>query len=204
MKMCKPLYRVTTLLGLIALLHVPVLVPAAKATQTFPGGAATKMVRNVTKHLDPCTFGTEAQLKSLLGAGLGSYFPRKYSKNGEHITISNPRLADLKCPNLRVTLAADIRYQKTRGIPQFSTSGKVRFDSPLIARVTHSLANPPVVHQALACLTNINVTELNLNNVPNWVDDTWVRQWLNGTLANRMCFDVTSLVRFYVQQGGQL
>jgi hypothetical protein len=67
-----------------------------------------------------------------------------------------------------------------------------------------SLANLPVVHRALASLTNINVTDLNLNNVPNWVDNTWVRQWLNSKLANRMCFDVTSLVSLYVQQGGRL
>jgi hypothetical protein len=56
----------------------------------------------------------------------------------------------------------------------------------------------------LACFTNINVTELNLQNVPNWLDNAWVRQWLNSQLANRMCFDVTSFVIYYVQQGGKL
>lgn len=192
-----------TLLVLIALWCVPVLVTAANAARTLPG-AATKRVQAVTKNFDPCLFGTEAQLKSLLGAGLGGYFPIKRSKDGEHVTISKPQLTDLKCPNLHLALKADIRYQKTRGIPQFSTSGKVRFSSPLIARVTHSLANPPVVHRALACLTNIHVTELNLNNVPNWLDNAWVRQWLNDKLANRMCFDVTSLVSLYVQQKGGL
>lgn len=195
--------RLNTALALIAFCHAAVLPAAVSAAPTLPD-TTTKAVQSVTKNFDPCTFGTEAQLKALLGAGLGSYFPLKYSKDGEHITISDPRLTDLKCPNLRVTLGADIRYQKTQGVPQFSSSGKVRFTSPLIARVTRSLTNPPVVHRALACLTNINVTDLNLNNVPNWVDNTWVRQWLNGKLANRMCFDVTSLVRLYVQQGGQL
>jgi len=180
------------------------LLPAtANAAQPLPGAAA-KTVKSVTKNLDPCTFGTEAQLTSLLSAGLGGYFPLKHSKGGEHIRISKPQLTDLKCPNLRVNLAADIRYQKTQGVPQFSSSGKVRFASPLIARVTYSFGSPPVVHRALACLTNINVTELNLKNVPNWVDNTWVRQWLNSKLANRMCFDVTSLVSLYVQQGGKL
>lgn len=191
-----------TLVASLALAHA---LPAATASAAPPlADSAAKAVKNVTKNLDPCTFGTETQLKSLLGAGLGNYFPLKYSKDGEHITISDPRLTDLKCPNLRLTLGADIRYQKTQGIPQFSSSGKVRFTSPLIAKVTYSPASPPVVHRALACLTNINVTDLNLNNVPNWVDNSWVRQWLNGKLANRMCFDVTSLVRLYVQQGGQL
>jgi hypothetical protein len=202
MKTIRSLHRATTALALIALCHA-LLSPPATAAPGLPD-SATKAVKNITKNVDPCTFGTEAQLKSLLGAGLGNYFPLKHSKDGEHITISDPRLTDLKCPNLRMTLGADIRYQKTQGIPQFSSSGKVRFTSPLIAKVTHSLTSPPVVHRALACLTNINVTELNLNNVPNWVDNSWVRQWLNGKLANRMCFDVTSLVRLYVQQGGQL
>jgi hypothetical protein len=202
MKTSRERYRAKTLLVLIALAPAA-LTTAASAAQLLPD-AATRTVQSVTKNLDPCAFGSEAQLRSLLGGALAGYFPLKHSKDGEHITISHPRLTDLKCPNLRVTLGADIRYQKTQGVPQFSSSGKVRFISPLVARVTHSLTNPPVVHRALACLTNINVTELNLNNVPNWVDNTWVRQWLNGELANRMCFDVTSLVSLYVQQGGRL
>jgi len=203
MKTFKVLYPIITALAFIALFHVSVPAAAANAAQQLPG-SVTQAVKSVTKNIDPCVFGTEAQLKSLLNAGLGGYFPIKHSKDGDHVTISKPQLTSLTCPNLRLGMRADIRYQKTRGIPQFSSSGKVRFTSPLIARVTYSFGSPPVVHKALACLTNINITELDLNNVPNWLDNTWVRQWLNGKLANRMCFDVTSLVRVYVLQGGTL
>lgn len=166
--------------------------------------SATKPLQSVTKMIDPCVFGNEAQLASVITAGLGNYFPIKQSKDGDHVTISNVRLINVRCPNLHVNLAADIRYQKTQGFPQFSSSGSVRLASPVIARVTHTFANPQVVQRALACLTDINVFDLNLKNVPNWLDNTWVRQWLNSQLANRMCFDVTSQVSFYVQQGGKL
>jgi hypothetical protein len=166
--------------------------------------AAIKAPQSVTKNIDPCLFANEAQLGALISARLGNYFPIKQSKDGDHVTISNARLTNARCPSLHVNLAADIRYQKTQGFPQFSTSGSVRLASPVVARVTHSFTNPPVVQRALACFTNINVTELNLQNVPNWLDNAWVRQWLNSQLANRMCFDVTSFVIYYVQQGGKL
>lgn len=192
-----------TALTMGALFHALLWPVTAHAAELFPG-AATKPVQSVTKTVDPCKFGTEAQLQSLISAGLGGYFPLKHSKDGEHITVSDPRLTELKCPNPRINMRADIRYQKTQGFPQFSSSGSLRLTSPLVARVTHSLTNPPTVHQAQACLTNIDVTELNLKNVPNWLDNSWIRQWLNGKLANKMCFNVTSLVSFYVQQGGSL
>jgi len=130
----------------------------------------------------------------------------KSSKDGEHITISDPKLTNVACPNLHITISANISYKKTQGFPQFSSSGDVRFASPLVAKVTHKLPlnQPTDVEKATACLTNINIVGLNLKNVPNWLDNTWVRNWLNSKLANQMCFDITGLVTAYIQGGGSL
>lgn len=73
--------------------------------------------------------------------------------------------------------------------------------SPLVALVTFAQGN---FQSAKACLTDVNVIGLNLRNVPNWLDSTWVRDWLNGRLANRACFDITGLVQLYLQRGGKL
>jgi len=187
-----------------AIIGLSVLAHPEPVRSVDPGNVTTQPLRTATKIIDPCAFGTPDQLSSLISAGIGAYFPVKRSKDGDHVTISEPRLTDLRCPGCRVALRSKIRYQKTRGFPQFSTSGEVRLASPLVARVTYSPGAPPTVHQAAACLTSIDVTGLNLNNVPNWLDSTWIKQWLDGQLANRMCFDVTTLVRLWVQQGGTL
>ena len=176
----------------------------ARDNQALPQVPGTTEIKTLTKSVDPCTIATQNQLKTLLAAGMAGYFPLKDSKDGEHVTISDPSLTDLVCPNLRITIFAHIRYQKTRGIPQFSTSGEVRFTSPLIVRVTFAPSNPPALQKASACLTHIDLIGLNLNKVPNWLDGTWVKNWLNARLANQMCFDMTGLVNLYLQQGGKL
>ena len=135
MKIDKELCRATTGLALVVLFHALVLTATANAAQRFPG--ATKALQSVTKNVDPCIFGTEAQLKSLLSAGLGGYFPLKHSKSGEHVTISKPRLTDLKCPNLRVNLAADIRYRYRDHLAQ-TREGLSSYLSPDQAAAWHA------------------------------------------------------------------
>ena len=101
-----------------------------------------------------------------------------------------------------------MRYQKTRGIPQFSVSGTARFASPVALKITHPMyivAGAPIpagdVRGAKVCMTNITVTDLNIHNVPNWLDNGWLRGQLQEFLQNK-CEDVTDLVRLYIQQGG--
>jgi len=189
-------------LGLSAIVF---LVPSLYALQPLKPGQVQPVTR-VTKIIDPCAIATSQQLNFLLSAGIGAYFPLKSSKDGEHITISSPKLTNVACPHLRITMSANISYKKTQGIPQFSSSGDVKFASPLVAKVTHKfpLTQATDVEKATACLTDINIIGLNLKNVPNWLDNTWVRNWLNGKLANQMCFDITGLVIAYIQSGGSL
>ncbi len=172
-----------------------------------PQGEISKIV---TKTVDPCQFASADQLKTLLSAGIGQYFPIKHSKSGHHITISDPTITNATCSPFKVTIKANIRYQDTRGFDQFSTSGDVRFTSTVVAKVSYKLVTlgEPVradnLVKAEACLTDIQVTGLNLNNVPNWLDDGWVKDQLNKRLANQACFDITNLVKLYLQKGGTL
>jgi len=54
-------------------------------------------------------------------------------------------------------------------------------------------------------LTDITVNELNLNNVPNWIDNTWIRNYLNQQFGGtQRCSDVSLLVALYLQNGGSI
>ncbi len=158
---------------------------------------------------DPCEVASAADLKMVLAAGLEPYFPLKRSDDGEHVTISDPTITEVKCPGLRITMKAKIRYQRTRGLVQVSVSGDIRFTSPLELRIRHPFtigSGTPIpaaeVHSANACLTSINVIELNLKNVPNWLDNGWIREKLLDPKLNSKCVDVTDLVKAYIRSGG--
>ena len=172
-----------------------------------PPGEISKVA---TKTVNPCQIASADQLRNLLSLGIGQYFPLKYSKSGHHITISNPTVTDATCSPFKVTIKAHIRYQDTRGLDQFSTSGDVRFTSTVLAKVTYRVVTPgaPVraedLIKAQACLTEIQATGLNLKNVPNWLDDGWIKDYLNKQLPNHVCFDITNLVKLYLEHGGTL
>lgn len=158
---------------------------------------------------DACEVASASQLRSVLNAGLAPYFPIKRSDDGEHVTVSDPSITDASCPGFRITVRARIRYQKTRGFPQFSTSGDMKFRTPVEVRIQHPFAlqsgaaiPADQITGARACLTNINVTDLNLNNVPNWLDDGWIKEKLLDPKLNSRCFDVTSLVQAFINAGG--
>ena len=158
---------------------------------------------------DPCEVASAADLKTLLSAGLAPYFPIKHSDDGEHVTISDPSITDASCPAFRIAVRTKIRYQKTRGLIQGSASGDMRFKSPLEVRIRHPYtiaAGTPLasgqVLSARACLTSIDVVELDLHNVPNWLDNGWVKNKLLDPKLNSACFDVTGLVQAYIKTGG--
>lgn len=158
---------------------------------------------------DPCEVASAGTLKSALAKGLARYFPISESKDGEKVTVSEPTITDATCPNLKISMKVSARYQKTQGFPQFSASGTARFTSRLDLRVAHPITigkGQPIpaadVRSARACLTDVNVTELNINNVPNWLDNGWLRTQLLEPFLVSKCVDVTDLVKMYIQYGG--
>lgn len=160
--------------------------------------------------VDPCAVASEDQLRQVLELGIGSAFPIKQSKKGEHVTLSRPDLRGFDCPNLTLEMRLRVRYQKTRGVPQYSTSGQARLRSPVAVRVNHS----PVprgaklaasqVQSADVCLTDVDVIALNLKRVPNWLDNTWIRKIANRKLSNQHCQDVTGWIKVYLAAGNDL
>jgi hypothetical protein len=162
------------------------------------------------KTVDPCTVASPEQLRLLLSAGLGKYFPLRSDRDGEHVTVSKPDLRNVDCPNLRAQIRADVAYSSTRGIAQFEASGSLRLGSPIVAKVAYATELPTLpltaanLKSAQACLTNVEILTLDIKNVPNWLDNTWMKDWLISQIPNRVCFDVTSLVYVYLSSGNVL
>lgn len=173
------------------------------------GNVATPSATTVTRIIDACQFAPSDTLAKYLESGIAPYFPIEAHKDGHHIKVSNPDVRKVTCPNLRLEVRADVKYQDTRGLVQYSSSGHVRFGSPLRLTVQYqSTPGQPVkpgdVTSARACFTDIKVLELNLNNVPNWIDNTYIRGKLQNKLVPNACVSVLSIVRLYVAMGGTL
>jgi hypothetical protein len=191
------------------------LLPALLLAAALPLSAQQTAIGRKTATVDPCLITSADTLKMLLGMGLKPHFPLAIHKDEHHITLSNPVVTKATCPNLGVEIHADIRYQDTRGLLQYSSTGTVRFRSPLQGVVVYTAyplkaaANaPPITPTSLgsarACLTDITILELNLKNIPNWLDNTYMRKRMNEKLKDKACFDITELVRLYLTMGGTI
>ena len=168
-----------------------------------------------TATVDPCRLASADTLKMLLGMGLKPHFPIEFHKDGHHIRMSNPTIRSATCPGLRVEMKADVRYQDTRGVVQYSSTGTIRFRSPLVGVITYTATRlkassntaaitPETLGQARACLTDITILDFNLDRVPNWLDNNYMRQKMNEKLKDKACFDITELVRLYLTMGGTI
>ena len=163
-----------------------------------------------TRSVDPCAMFTAAQLQQYIAPQINSAFPIVYSTGGESLAIKNPDLRSVTCAPLQIQAHTDLQYKKTRGFPQFSTSGDASFQTGVVGRVASTApSNAPITasdfQSASLCLTDVNVTSLNLRNVPNWLDNTWLRDYLNQQLVvGNQCQDISVLVSLYLSNGGAI
>jgi hypothetical protein len=194
---------------------VTMLVPGvAQAATPIPIGPTI----NATKQIDPCLFASEGVLKAVLQAGLTAkppgYFPYGVQNGGSNFILSNPKVEQVTCPHMTITVTADVKYWETRGFPQFQTSGRVEFQSPLLANVVYKIptdlagTSPPVTSSNLVsadlALTHVNITSLKIDKVPRWLNPPWIRSCLNGRfpfcpgLVHEISLDVTPVVKVFL------
>jgi hypothetical protein len=101
-----------------------------------------------------------------------------------------------------VHLRAKIRYQKTTGFPQFSTTGTIEFS--VQPKLSATLVDGQV-QAASVKLANPVVKEVNLSNVPNWLDNSSeMRNFLENKLEAQPPITLTSLVQTFLAMGGSL
>ena len=132
-------------------------------------------------------------------------------------SIDIPTIVGATCPNLQIAARAHVQFRETRGFPQYETGGTLEFTSPLAGRIQfHGSSGSPVgasnFVSATACLTDIHITSLQIDRLPGWLDLTWLRQCFNGDhadwgckdIVSSLCFDVSALVKLYLQSGRSL
>ena len=195
------------LLGLcLTAAHATAQTPRRRPPPTIPPNAAG--VGIVMKRIDPCAHFTEEQLRPLVAAGIGAAFP--IAQDG--VTLSNPELRVLTCPGgLRVEVRNDIRVRLSGDLGSITRRGRMRFGSPAELRVmfTALTASAPVTTATLvsarACLSDIQVLSVDLQGVPSWLDNAWLRGRLNRALNPENCtIDLTAQVAAYLAAGHTL
>lgn len=191
---------VTGALGALFGTAVGLALAAGQAAQP-PAPPATGPAPTV---LDPCTLGAANKIRDAVNAGIGAAFPITMAQGADEVTLSNPVVRDVTCPKMAVTMVADVRLRRTQGL-KISTRGRIQFTTPVEARVTMGGGGLLDIAKAELCLTNIQVTRLNLKGVPNWLDNSdRVREGLVAKIGAQKCVDISGIVRKHLQKGGTL
>lgn len=125
------------------------------------------------KTIDPCMVATADQLKPSLANVAKGYFLFKYSQGGEFVTLTGRNLTDAACPNLRVSVLAQV----TTGVPAGA--------------------------QGTACLSDIDLTALNLPDAPVWLNNSWFKARLIEKRI-RPFFNMAAPMDAFLQRGGRL
>jgi hypothetical protein len=182
-------------------------------TDQSTAGAARGTVS--IKRVDLCTIASADTLQALFQNGIQQLFPIPMSSGDESLEISSPSIEQVSCPHMSIKVHAQVQYRHSRGPTQWQTGGSLILGSPIVADLQFSSVHDSTtvsatnLNQALALATNPLIIALKIDNVPNWLDPAWIRACLNGQHAEwgcrdvmqRMRFDVTQLVQFYLQQG---
>lgn len=160
----------------------------------------------VFQKLDPSTLAnaTPAALKGALQQGLTG---KSYSKtkNGLKFSVSNLEVETVSVANGVTTVAIKAKVslkQYVLGQVVASTSGTLKFTvQPQLSATLIDAA----VSSASVNLANVQVTEMNLNNVPNWIDNaSEVREFLESKIAAEPPMDYTSQLQAYLAFGYSL
>lgn len=207
--------RHLTIIGCLAL-ATTVLANAAHAQLRNPGtpriASPSPGATLVNTLVNPCKIAPPDTLEKYFDMGIDTYFPIEAHQEGHHVKVKNPNVTAVICPTsppmtIRVEVKTEVKYQDTRGLVQYETSGHARLRAPLRLLVQYwSTPGQPVkpsdIKEARTCFTEVAVYELNLNNVPNWLDNDYLKNKLQSKLVPTGCVLVTALIRLYVAAGG--
>ncbi len=131
--------------------------------------------------LDTDGIGTSTQelKEDSLVLALEQVFPLTFGPDGRRVTFSRPRLTVFTVD--KVEFRTRIKYRKTRGVPQYTASGKSLIKGNL-------LWGP-----GFACVSRIRVKKVNLRGISDLLDKHYFKGELNEQLRKvcygRVCYD---------------
>jgi hypothetical protein len=173
------------------------------ADAVLAGQAGTDVV--AFQQVDPAPLADHdpAAMRAALQVGLAGWsFSR--SQGGGKVTVSSLEVQDVTIENgvTTVHLKGKIQYKKTTGFPQFSVSGSIKFS---VRPQLNANFVEGQLQSASVKLAGVQVKEVNLSNVPNWLDNSSeVRNFLEGKLAQQPPLPVTGVLQMYLATGGSL
>ena len=183
---------------------------AQGAKSAPPGSSQGRGVQALfTRTIDPCSVLDLPTLKDGAAPALGKAFPFTVQEGGDELTLYDPSLHNATCvpAPFHIWIEAKAHFKKTRGFPQFESTGHILFDSLVVGQIVSTApANDPVTaanfQSAALCFTDVHVDDFNLRKIPNWYDDVYMRRVLNDHLTGKeRCPDVSALVSLYLQGG---
>ena len=185
-----------------ALLSSPI---AAQQPNAASGKSDLKIVT-----VDGCAVAPADQLRFVISAGIGRYFPLRRPRDAARVTLSDPNVMGASCPTLRLDLAIQVKHEAREVLPSRAASGAIRLRAALLASVTYRSApgsggpKPAALADATLCVRRIDRLDLGLKGAPAWLTQAWLQDWLHDAVVFRTCFDITSLVYVFLERGGTL
>jgi hypothetical protein len=183
------------------------------------GAAALAAHATLTsKRVDLCAIASADTLQALFQSGMQPLFPIPIGNGGAHLQISNPSVEQVSCPHMSIKLHAELQYRSS-GAPLHSQSaGSMVLSSPMIGDLQFvdvgeaTIVTAANLRQGIAVLIDPQITSLQIDNAPDWLEPSWIRACLNGQHTNWGCrdvihqmrFNVTQLAQLYLQQGLRL
>jgi hypothetical protein len=179
--------------------------PARVSAQQPAAGGVKSLI------IDACTVAPTAQLRFVVAAGLGHSFPLRQTREGHHLTLSDPQVTKATCPVLQLEMDVQVTEEQAGDEPPGIARGSVRVKATLLADVVYrdtsgaSMPTTAGLTDATLCVRRIDDAELDrVAAAPAWLTKAWIRDWLRDAVASRACFDITSLVYVALQRGGRL
>jgi len=177
---------------------------------------ADSSVRN--KLVDLCSIAGADTLQAMLQTLIQKLFPISINNSGEHVELSSPSIEQVSCPHMSIKVHANVLYRQTRGLLQRQTGGSMVLASPISLDMKYfSVGGATTVAagntiQAIAAVTDPQITSLKIDDIPSWLEPSWIRECLNGQHADwgcrdvirQMTFNVTQVAQLYLQQGSTL
>lgn len=156
--------------------------------------------------LDPAPLvgNNSATMKTAIQSGLDGVSFSK-TKNGFKFTVSELKIETITIESGLTTLAMRAKVnvkQYVFGQQVASSTGTLKFTLQPQVSITFAEA---LVQKATIGLANVKVKEMNLNNVPNWIDNnSEVRDFLEAKIAALPAMNYTSQVQLFLALGGSL
>lgn len=129
------------------------LLPGAAHAAAMPESVARALVHDLEEMLAP---------------------PGQINGGSHRVMLQGIELGDWNEKHL--TAHVRLRYQKTKGFPQYSTSG-----------VAHARWTIYPGNNGEYCLSDVTVEKVELNRTPAWLDGAWVAKKLDDRLPDEVC-----------------